>query len=144
MIKALLHSALGVSDMERSLDFYTRLLGMKVIMDIEASDERIGRVIGVPGAKCRIVHLELGYGMLELFEYSEPRGENRARTTQQYDHGLTHIGFEVDHIHDHIRQLKENEAEFLGEALEFRPGVWVVYFRGPDGEVCEFRQRESE
>ncbi len=144
MIKALLHSALSVSDMDRSLEFYSGLLGMKIIMDIDAADERIGRVIGVPGAKCRIVHLELGCGMLELFEYSEPQGENRAQATEQFDHGLTHIGFEVDHIHDHIRELEENQVEFLGEPVEFRPGVWVVYFRGPDGEVCEFRQRESE
>jgi len=24
--------------------------------------------------------------------------------------------------------------------VEFRPGVWIVYFHGPDGEVCELRQ----
>jgi len=25
--------------------------------------------------------------------------------------------------------------------VEFRPDVWVAYFYGPDGEVCEIRQK---
>ena len=141
MIKSLGHVALSVSDMDRSLAFYRDLLGMKVLMELDVSDERIGNVIGVPGAKCRIVHLTLGDAMLELFQYSEPVGRNAARSLRQYDHGLSHIGFEVNDFHRHVEELKERNVEFLGEPVEFRPGVWVVYFRGPDGEVCEFRQQ---
>ena len=140
MIKNLEHMGLGVNDMEKSLEFYCGLLGMEVIMDIDASDERIGRVIGVAGAKCRIVHLKLGTAMLELFKYYEPAGSNKAKDIQQYDQGLIHIGFAVDDFHKHLEQLKKRGVEFLGEPVEFRPDVWVVYFRGPDGEVCEFRQ----
>ena len=29
---------------------------------------------------------------------------------------------------------------FLSDPVEFRPGVWVVYFLGPDGEVVELRR----
>ncbi len=141
MIKSLEHVGLGVSDMEKSLEFYRDLLGMEVIMELDISDERIGRVIGVAGAKCRIAHLKLGNAMLELFEYYEPTGSNKAKEIQQYDHGLIHIGFAVDDFHKHIEQLQKEGIEFLGEPVEFRPGVWVVYFRGPDGEVCEFRQQ---
>jgi len=78
--------------------------------------------------------------MLELFEYYEPIGQDTAKNMRQCDHGLSHIGFEVDNFHELIEELKQRDAEFLGEPVEFRPGVWVVYFRGPDGEVCEFRQ----
>ena len=28
----------------------------------------------------------------------------------------------------------------LSEPVEFRTGVWIFYFYGPDGEVCEVRQ----
>jgi hypothetical protein len=31
-------------------------------------------------------------------------------------------------------------VRFLGKPVEFRPGVWIFYFFGPDGEVCEMRQ----
>ena len=140
MIKSLEHVGLSVKDMDRSLEFYRDFLGMEVVMELDASDEKLGRVIGVPGAKCRIVHLKLENSMLELFNYYEPTGENKAKDIQQFDHGLTHIGFAVDNFHEFVEQLRERGTEFLGEPVEFRPDVWVVYFRGPDGEVCELRQ----
>ena len=141
MIQFLGHVGLGISDMDRSLTFYRDLLGMEVLMDLDISDDRMARVIGVPGAKCRIVHLKLGHNILELFQYFEPRGKNRARQMQQYDYGLIHLGFEINDFHNHIDQLKKHNIEFLGEPVEFRPDVWVAYFRGPDGEVCEIRQQ---
>ena len=140
MIKSMDHFALGVSDMERSLGFYRDVFGMEVVADLDLSDGSIGKIIGTEGAKCRIVHLKLGQAVLELFQYSQPVGENKASQMQQFDHGLIHIGFSVDNFHEHVAQLKEMGVEFLGEPVEFQPGVWVLYFRGPDGEVCEFMQ----
>ena len=142
MIRSLGHVALSVSNMKRSLEFYRDLLGMEVLMELDASDDRIGRVIGVPGAKCHIVHLKLGNAVLELFEYYSPTGQNKAKSMRQCDHGLIHIGFEVTDFHKHVEQLKKNNVKLLGEPVEFRPGVWIVYFQGPDGEVCELRQIE--
>ena len=141
MIRSLGHVGLGVSNMERSLEFYRDVLGMTVLMELDIRDGRIGRVIGVEGARCKIAHLQLGDGILELFEYGNPKGRNKARNMKQYDQGLIHIGFEVDEFHTHIKQLEKRGVEFLGEAVEFRPGVWVVYFCGPDSEVIEFRQQ---
>jgi catechol 2,3-dioxygenase-like lactoylglutathione lyase family enzyme len=140
MIQRLGHVALGVADLDRSLEFYRDFLGMEVIMKLDIDDERIGRVIGVAGAKCKIVHLKKGETVLELFHYYEPEGENKARSLSQVDHGLIHIGFRVNDFHTHVAQLRKRNVEFLGEPVEFRPDVWIVYFRGPDGEVCELRQ----
>ena len=141
MIRSLGHVALGVKNIKRSLELYRDLLGMEVLLELDITDDRIARVIGVVGAKCKIVHLKLGDNILELFEYTNPQGQDKAESMQQYDHGLTHIGFEVDDFHNHIEQLKACDIEFLGEPVEFRPGVWIAYFRGPDGEICEFRQQ---
>ena len=141
MIKALGHVGLGVCDMDRSLEFYRDFLGMEVLMDLDISDDRIARVVGLPGAKCRIVHLKLGENVLELFHYSHPSGKNISADLRQCDQGIIHLGFEINNFHRHIEDLRERGMEFLGEPVEFRPDVWVVYFRGPDGEVCEFRQQ---
>ena len=140
MIHSLGHVGLGVSNMKRSLEFYRDLLGMEVLMELDIADDRIGRVIGIPNAKCRIVHLKLGNTILELFEYSSPIGQNKAKSMRQCDHGLIHIGFEVIDFHKHVEELKKNNVKFLGESVEFRPGVWIAYFQGPDGEVYELRQ----
>ena len=141
MIKSLGHVGLGVSDMKQSLEFYRDFLGMKVLMELDITDDRIGRVIGVKDAACKIAHLQLGEGVLELFEYTNPKGSNKAKNINQYDQGLIHIGFEVDDFHSHVEQLKQRGVQFLGELVEFRPDVWVAYFYGPDGEVIEFRQQ---
>ena len=136
-IPSLGHVGLSVSNMQKSMAFYRDLMGMEVVLEIDISDDRLGRVIGVPGTKCRIAHLRLGDGVLELFEYYEPRGENKAKTLQQRDHGIVHMGFEVDDFHERMKFLEQKGIKFLGEPVEFRPGVWVLYFYGPDGEVCE-------
>jgi lactoylglutathione lyase len=141
MIASLGHVGLGVRDIERSLAFYRDVIGMEVLMELSVTDDRIARVIGIPGAQCRIVHLKLGDGILELFQYNNPIGINKAKDIRQCDHGLIHIGFEVNEFHKHVAQFKETGLEFLGEPVEFRPNVWVVYLRGPDGEVIELRQR---
>jgi len=54
---------------------------------------------------------------------------------------LIHMGFEIDQFHHHLEELKLRGVKFIGEPVEFRPGVWVAYFEGPDGEVCEIRER---
>ncbi|MFA6175551.1 MAG: VOC family protein [Phycisphaerae bacterium] len=141
MIQSLGHVGLGVSNLEQSLKFYRDVMGMEVLMELTITDDRIARVTGIPGAQCRIVHLKLGDGILELFEYSNPIGINKAKDMRQCDCGLIHIGFEVNEFHKHVAQFKEMKLEFLGEPVEFRPGVWVVYLRGLDGEVVELRQR---
>ncbi len=135
------HSGLSVTDMQHSLKFYRDYLGMEVLMELDISDDRIARVVGIPGAKCKIVHLKHGETVLELFEYTNPRGELFAPKMRQCDIGFSHVGFEVNDIHKHLKELKQMGVEMLGEAVEFRPGVWVAYFRGPDGEVVEFRQQ---
>ena len=37
-------------------------------------------------------------------------------------------------------ELAERGVYFDSEPLEIRPGTFIVYFQGPDGEVCEMRQ----
>lgn len=143
MVINLDHIAISVSDMERSLEFYRDILGLEVIKDSRVYDGSIGKVIDVPNAKCRIVHLKLDNAFIELFEYCEPRGQNVAKTLNQYDHALIHFAFEVDCFDEFISRLKKKGVELVGEPVEFRLGIWCVYFRGPDGEMCAIRHQEK-
>jgi len=142
MIKGI-HVAIGVADIERSVSFYRDILGMKVVLELDITDDRISKVIGTEGAKCRIVHMKSGGAVIELFKYSEPAGINRAKSIQQYDHGLIHVGLEIDDFEGCLSRLRSAGVAFLGLPIQFRPGVRLVYFRGPDGEVCELRQQSA-
>ena len=100
----------------------------------------MGDVNGIPGSTARIAHLESEQIMLELFEYTDPRGRPIPENHRQSDLGWIHIGMSSSDVRGDYERLKERGITFLGEPVEFRPGVWIVYFRGPDGEVCELRQ----
>ena len=141
MIRGLEHTALSVSNLERSLAFYTEHLGLTCARIIECPPEmRLGDVARMPGCSARIAHLMSGSFMLELFEYLDPEGKAIPSDRRQADHGFIHIGFTSNDVPADYSRLKEKGVEFLSEPLEFRPKVWIVYFYGPDGEVCELRQ----
>lgn len=142
MIKRLEHVALSVSDMDKSLAFYRDLLGMTVLRDLEPGlgGTKLGIVVGMPDCSARIVHLDMGGTMLELFQYIQPKGKPLPDVHKQADNGFTHIGLSSDDVRGDYQRLKDAGVDFISEPVEFRPGVWIVYFRGPDNEVCELRQ----
>jgi catechol 2,3-dioxygenase-like lactoylglutathione lyase family enzyme len=141
MIMGLEHVALSVSNLDRSIDFYCNTMGLELIRIIECNAEmRLGDVVGIPGCIARIAHLRSGEFMLELFEYLNPRGKPIPGDFKQADNGYTHIGFKSTDVRKDFQLMKKRGISFIGEPVEFRPGVWIVYFYGPDGEVCELRQ----
>lgn len=133
--------AVSVKDLERSLAFYCDVVGLKVARILECPPEtRLGDVAGMPDCAARIAHLEMGDTMLELFEYQQPRGRPIPEGRKQADHGWIHIGFTSSDVRADCARLQSQGVPFMGGPLEFRPGVWIAYFCGPDGEVCELRE----
>ena len=53
---------------------------------------------------------------------------------------MIHLGFTSLDVRAEYSRLRKMGVTFFGEPLEFRPDVWIVYFYGPDGEVCELRE----
>jgi catechol 2,3-dioxygenase-like lactoylglutathione lyase family enzyme len=133
------HVAMSVKDMEGAIAFYRDVVGMEKVFDREF-DTPMARLIGVEGTRVRIVHMKFGDNVLELFDYHYPPGREPRPDAQQSDFGLTHIGFIVNDFWATYQDLKDRGIEFLGEALEIRPGVFVAYFRGVEYEVCEIRE----
>ena len=133
------HVAVSVKDMEKAIAFYEDVIGLEKVFDREF-DDSMAKLIGVEGTKVRIVHMRLGDAMVELFYYYHPKGRDPLPNRQQSDFGLTHIGFKVTNFHETYRKLKERGVQFLGEPVEFRPGVFIAYFRGAEHEVCEMRE----
>jgi catechol 2,3-dioxygenase-like lactoylglutathione lyase family enzyme len=142
MITKLEHAALSVHDMERSLAFYRDVLGMEVQRFLEPGfgGDKLGVVVGLPHCSARIAHLVMGGFMLELFEYQDPSGNPIPRDATQANHGFSHIGFTSTDVREDYERMRGLGVSFISAPVEFRPGVWIVYFYGPDGEVCELRQ----
>jgi len=133
------HVAMSVKDMEGAIAFYRDVVGMEKVFDREF-DTPMARLIGVEGTRVRIVHMKFGDNVLELFDYHYPPGREPRPDPRQSDFGLIHLGFIVKDFWATYQELKDRGIEFLGEALEIRPGVFVAYFRGVEYEVCEIRE----
>ena len=135
------HAGLSVSDLDRSIAFYCDVIGFELVRIVEPfDDDRLGKLTEIPGAKARIAHLWLGKNMLELFEFTEPRGRALSDGDTMANQGFQHIGFRTADTRGDYERLKAQGVEFTTEPIEFREGVWIVYFKGPDGEMLELRQ----
>lgn len=134
------HVALSVSNLERSIAFYKKIFGFQIVLRVEFTDEAIGRVIGYPGARCRMVQLESEGRMLELFEYTNPKGQPVSLSKTQADIGFSHICFIVDDIDKFTEEFMEQGHGLVGDKVEVRPGVFIQYYLGPDKEPIELKE----
>jgi glyoxylase I family protein len=142
MLKKIDHVALSVSNLERSIKFYQDIIGFRITLILKKRfDTPLDVVTGLPGCKAQIAHLNLGNTMLELFEFSIPRGKPIPSNVGPFKHfGWIHLCFTSTNVRADFSKLESQGVKFISKPLEFRPGVWVVYFYGPDGEVCELRE----
>jgi len=141
MIEGIEHIALSVSDLDKSIEFYCKNLSCEVIRIIEGNpNSLLGKVVGMPGCVARIAHLKSGPNMLELFEYTKPKGKRIPVEHKQADNGYIHAGFRSSDVRNDYTKLKNDGVKFISEPVEFRKDVWICYFYGPDNEVCEIRE----
>jgi catechol 2,3-dioxygenase-like lactoylglutathione lyase family enzyme len=123
MIKYLDHVAIIVSDMDRAIEFYSEVLGLKLILD--------GRPKG--GEKKSF----LGTKSKAIVALSEDK--NRTMEKVEYIAGVNHVAFGVDDVEKSSRILKERGVQFVeikvGE--DGKPNAY--HFVDPDGlefEIC--------
>jgi lactoylglutathione lyase len=138
------HVGLTVSNLERSLAFYRDLLGFRVAYERgEVTAEYMPRLVGIPGARLKIVGLDIPGLHVDLVEYIEPKGAARPGPTS--DVGNVHIGFTVDDLWAAYRRLSAAGVAFKSEPVSPtvgpNKGGWAIYFVDPDGITLEMIQR---
>ncbi|MCP4626328.1 MAG: hypothetical protein GY850_22885 [bacterium] len=139
MFKRMDHVGVSVKNIEKAIEFYRDVVGMKKAFDREF-DSPLARILGIKNARARVVHMKLGDAVVELFDYYHPKGRQPSPDQNQSDYGLTHIGFMVEDFQQTYQDLKARAVQFLGDPVEIRPGVFVAYFRGAEHEICEMRE----
>src|SRR5437016_14628198 len=68
---------LTVSDLDRSVDFYTNVLTFQKVSEFEADGTEFEHLQGVFGVRLRRARLRLGDEFIELTEYLAPKGRDR-------------------------------------------------------------------
>ncbi|MHC4713152.1 MAG: VOC family protein [Planctomycetota bacterium] len=125
MIKSVAHVALYCRDVDRSADFYTRVLGMKKLFTQNKPDGSLW-----------YIYLHAGSGtFLELFPF-----ESAQASSGEGAPGVAHICLAVDDIEESVSRI--NDADWPLESapklgLDGNRQAWLV---DPDGVRIELMQ----
>jgi catechol 2,3-dioxygenase-like lactoylglutathione lyase family enzyme len=143
-VSAVVSVGMTVADMDRAVDFYTRVLPFRKIYETEASGRPWEQLHGVFGARVRVVGLQLGDERLELTEYLAPRGRPMPPDTRGNDRWFQHVAIvvrDMDRAYAHLQAHGVVHASTAPQRLpDWNPGaggIQAFYFRDPDGHFLE-------
>ena len=142
------HSAITVSDTERTSAFYRDVLGMRVAGQSLNSGVTQEQLDDAPGAVVRVTGLrprhERGPG-LEFLHYLTPSdGRGAVAGVRASDLAYTRVVLEVDNVEALLPRLVAHRVEIVSEGIvadsPFGPGK-ALMVRDPDGHAVVLTQR---
>jgi glyoxylase I family protein len=125
MFKRIDHVEIAPSDIERSIDFYTSVLGFRM-------KERIH--LGMPDLK-QVVYLSLGDTTLEMLDYNQPAPPDPSVRV-----GYRLMALEVDDMQATLAFLADRGVEPSVPAMDVGGGSLRAEIVDPDGLPIELRQ----
>ena len=138
---------LTVSDMDRSVDFYTRVLEFTKVSDDEVAGPAYEALSGVFGVRLRVVRLRLGGEYLQLTEYLASPGRPAPVDARSNDRWFQHVAIivrDMDSAYARLRGFKVRHAstgpQLLPATIPNAAGIRAFYFRDPDGHPLEVLQ----
>ena len=87
--------AITVSDADRAVEFYSRVLSFEKVADREMAGEDYEHLFGVFGLLIRAVRMRLGDEHIELLQFLAPRGRPIAIDSRSNDRWFQHIAIVV-------------------------------------------------
>jgi catechol 2,3-dioxygenase-like lactoylglutathione lyase family enzyme len=143
-VRAISSLSVTVSDMDRSVAFYTRVLTFERVSDQEVGGDAYEHLYGVFGARVRIVTLKLGAESLRLEQFVAPRGRPIPVDSKSNDRWFQHIAIIVPDMDRAFDWLRSQHVEFASTGPQLLPqwnpnagGISAFYFRDPDGHNLE-------
>jgi glyoxylase I family protein len=150
MIHAIDHINIVVSDLEKSVKFYTELLGFEQTNSAHMEGEWIESIVGLKGVTADVVFIvaRAGEPRIELLCYKSPIGESIPANSLANTVGLRHIALRVDDIQESAKKLKEAGVKLLSEPVTVPATVvthdaghkMLCYFHDPDGVLLEITE----
>src|SRR5690242_115555 len=86
---------LTVSDLDRSVDFYSSVLHFQKVSETEVDGESYEHLEGVFGLRMRTARMRLGDEYIELTEFLAPRGRPAPSDARSNDQWFQHIAIIV-------------------------------------------------
>ncbi len=139
--------AITVADMDRAVDFYSKVLTFEKVSDTEVTGENYEHLEGVFGLRMRVVRMKLGDEFIELTEYLAPKGRPIPVDSRSNDRWFQHIAIIVSDMDKAYARLRQNKVEHASSGPQRLPdwnknaaGISAFYFKDPDEHPVEVLQ----
>jgi catechol 2,3-dioxygenase-like lactoylglutathione lyase family enzyme len=136
-----------VSDLDRSVEFFSNVLSFEKVSEVEVAGESYERLQGVFGLRMRVARMRLGDEFIELTEYLTPKGRMIPVDSRSNDRWFQHIAIittDMDRAYAWLRKHRVQHAstgpQRLPEAIRAAAGIRAFYFKDPDGHALEVLQ----
>lgn len=144
MIKDFLHVGVGVKDLEKSVWFYTVVMGMEEEYRTHNKGDKISRIVGVENADIDVSVVKKNGVRIELLDYKNDDAKKYDGHTRQDEVGLIHLAFLVDDVDKEYERIKAFGFQFNAPPMVAREnGPKITYFKGPDNVIIEIFEKVS-
>ena len=135
---------LTVSDIDRSVDFFSKVLSFEKVSDKEIFGSEYEHLQGLFGVRARVVRMKLGDESIELTEYLTPKGRPIPADSRSNDRWFQHIAIIVSDMDRAYEWLRQNKVEYASTGPQTLPewntnaaGIKAFYFKDPDHHALE-------
>ena len=120
----ILHTMLRVGDLEKSIKFYTEVLGMRLLRQKEYPDGEFTLAFIGYGEEAENTVIELTY--------------NWGKESYELGEGFGHIALEVDDVYQATEEIRNRGGKIIRDAGPMNAGTTIIAFvEDPDGYQIE-------
>jgi len=126
------HTSIRTSNMDRSIDFYTRLMGLKLLSRHEIKQTN-AEIAFLQDSEEKGARLELTYY----------RNQKKFIQADYEDRLFDHVAFDVKDMDKTISRLRSEKVTVTDEPYRLGPaGPLIAFIEDPDGTLIELIERE--
>lgn len=126
------HASIRTSNMDRSIDFYARLMGLSLLSRRE-----------IPQNNAEIAFLQDSEGKGAKLELTFCRKQKKFIQAHYEDRLFDHIAFEVKNMEQTISKLRKEKITITDEPFRLGPsGPLIAFIEDPDGTLIELIERK--
>lgn len=125
------HTSIRTSNMDKSIDFYTRLMGLKLLGRRE-----------IPKNDAEIAFLQDPEGKGAKLELTFYRKQKKFTQAEYEDRLFDHIAFEIKDMKKTISTLRKEKITITDEPFRLSPkGSLIAFVEDPDRTLLELIER---
>ena len=126
------HASIRTSNIDRSINFYTRLLGLKLLSRRE-----------IPRNNAEIAFLQDTEGKGASLELTFYRKQKKFIQADYEDRLFDHLAFEVKDMEKTLTVMRKEKVTITDEPFKLSPdGPLIAFVEDPDGTLIELIERK--